>query len=252
MVWRVPDRFPVLKNNYVHVWRADLDLPDRQSECLETFLSQDEITRANKFRFARHRRRFVVARGILRQILGSYLNIAPQNLVFTYGDNGKPELKPVTELCLQFNISHSHEYALFAFTLKHLIGVDLEYLRPVPDALKIARRFFSSREYQMLLETETEKQAQLFFRLWTAKESYLKAIGKGLADSLANVEIAFDSTDSLYLLAIEQKSEASSDWSVYSCTPSTNYLAAIAIKASGLKQNIDYWHWQSNLPTPKK
>ena len=112
MAWRVPDCFPVLQNNHIHIWRADLDLSSQQIECLETFLSLDEIARANKFRFARHRRRFVVARGVLRQLLGSYLNIHPQNLVFTYGDQGKPFLAQVAQLPLQFNLSFSRVCAL--------------------------------------------------------------------------------------------------------------------------------------------
>lgn len=248
-VWRVPDYFPVLKSDCVHIWRANLDLPCQQIERLETFLAPDEIARANRFRFARHRRRFVVARGVLRQLIGSYLNIDPQNLTFIYGDKGKPFLDR-TELPLQFNLSHSHELALFAFTLKHSIGIDLEYIRPVPDALKIASRFFSPQEDRMLREIEQEQQAQLFFRLWTAKESYLKAVGTGLADSLSNIEIAFDSTDSIYSLAIKQMSEANSDWFLYSCTPSANYIAAIAIEAFGSRQDISYWHWQSDLFTP--
>ena len=242
-IWQIPNGFPNLEKDRIHIWRANLDLSPQQIECLESFLSEDEIVRANKFRFARHHRRFVVARGILRKLLGSYLNINPKNLVFTYGNKGKPFLNRVAECPLQFNLSHSHEYALFGFTFKHLIGVDLEYQRPMPDALKIARRFFSQQEFQMIEEVEAERRLQLFFQLWTAKEAYLKALGIGLTDSLASVEIAIDRSDnSFYLSALEQDAEVSSKWSLYTCVPAENYTAAIAVNAP-LKHNVDYWHW---------
>lgn len=248
--WQVPQDFPVLKNDRVHIWHANLNLPPQQIDCLRILLSQDEIVRADKFRFARHQIRFVAARGILRQLLGRYLNISPQDLSFTYGSKGKPDLERARAFPIQFNLSHSQEHALFGFSRQHSIGVDLEYQRPMPDALKIARRFFSPNEFQMLAKSSPETQAQLFFQLWTAKEAYLKAIGTGLADSLASVEIACNLRNSMFISAIGQSSETITNWSLYSCTPATNYAAAIAIRSLGAKINLDYWHWQPNIFDP--
>ncbi|MEL6930245.1 MAG: 4'-phosphopantetheinyl transferase superfamily protein [Cyanobacteria bacterium J06600_6] len=251
-IWQVPNHFPTLKNDRVHIWRANLKLSTQQIERLETCLSTDEIVRAQKFRFPQHKRRFIAARGILRHLLSGYLGRQPQNLCFTYGNKGKPHLdqNQATQSPLQFNLSHSQEYALFGFNLQHLIGVDLEYQRPMPDALKIARRFFAEREFQMLAESDREQQSLLFFQLWTAKEAYLKAVGTGLADSLARVEIACDRSNSLSLLAIQEQPEAVMNWSLFSCTPAANYAAAIAINTEGTTKKIDYWHWQSKLIDP--
>jgi 4'-phosphopantetheinyl transferase len=241
--WKTPSQLPTLRDSLVHVWRANLALSISEVEGLITLLSTDEIARANKFRFVQHRSRFIAARGILRQLLGNYLAASPRSLVFSYSDRGKPRL--AKDISLQFNISHSQEYALFGFTLNHLIGVDIEYQRAMPDALKIAQRFFSAREYKMLEEVALEQQSKLFFQLWTAKESYLKATGTGLSASLNSVEIALNQTKSLYLSSL--KKDTIMNWSLYSCTPATDYSAAIAINAQIPAQHINYWHWSNNF-----
>ena len=243
--WQHPQHFPKLEKHQAHVWHANLDLNTTEINQLATLLSAEETARANRFRFREHKRRFIAARGILRQLLGAYLAINPRTVDFSYGEKGKPTLSNVTEL--QFNISHSQASALLGFSLEHLIGVDLEYQRGLTDALKIAQRFFSPRESRMLQETAPEQQEKLFFQLWTAKEAYLKALGIGLSGSLAGVEIAFDSNQSPYLFSLQEKSVAISDWSLYSCTPITNYLGAIALNPKISAQQVNFWHWLPNL-----
>lgn len=245
-MWQTPSQLPKLRDQQVHIWRANLGLSTPKIEELMTYLSPDEVVRANKFRFAQHKSRFIAARGILRQLLGNYLEVSPCSLTFTYSDRGKPQL-PQNSL-LQFNLSHSQEYGLFGFTLNHLIGVDLEYQRAMPDALNIAQRFFSDREFKILEEMPQEQQAGLFFQLWTAKEAYLKAIGTGLSGSLASVEIFFDENHTFYLSPSQENRIETKDWSLYSCTPEINYLGAIAINSAILEQHINYWHWLPDLP----
>ena len=240
-VWESPLQSPILKNNEIHVWRANLELSLPKIERLTALLSSDEIARANRFRFPQHKRRFIVARGILRQLLGDYLTVAPHSLNFTYEPRGKPMLTKVNNTALQFNISHSREYALFGFTRRHLIGVDLEYRRSMPDCLKIAQRFFSAKEFKMLKDAAEDERAKLFFQLWTAKEAYLKALGTGLSVSLASVEIAFDLHQYPYIRRLE--SEKNTDWSLYPCTPAKDYLGAIAVNTIVPSSQIFFWHW---------
>jgi 4'-phosphopantetheinyl transferase len=240
-IWQIPLQPNKLRDNQVHIWRANLELSTLEIEQLTTLLSTDEIARANKFRFVQHKSRFIAARGILRQLLGNYLEVSPSSLTFTYSDRGKPQLPQNSHL--QFNLSHSQEYGLFGFTLNHLIGVDLEYQRAMPDALNIAQRFFSVREFKMLKEVPQEQQSRLFFQLWTAKEAYLKAIGTGLSGSLASVEISFEDNHSPYLFPSAESQIESNDWSLYSCTPEINYLGAIVINYALPAQHISYWHW---------
>ena len=246
-VWKNPPYHPPLNCDRVHLWRANLDLSSTVVEQLASFLSKDEVARANKFRFPRHKRRFTVARGILRHLLGNYLQISPVAVNFNYGDRGKPSLAiPFSNSSLQFNISHSHEYALYGFTYDYPLGVDLEYLRSMEDVAKIAQRFFSAQESQSIASLNGTEQHKAFFQLWTAKEAYLKATGIGLTGSLADVNICLDQNDSC-LQAIHGNKQATANWSMYSYLPVANYVAAIAIKTKINQQQVDCWNWHHSL-----
>lgn len=121
-IWQEPPSQPILASNRVHVWRTSLNLPIDKIEQLATLLSTDELARANKFHFLEHKKRFIAARSILRQLLGNYLGINPNKIEFEYGDCGKPRLaSSMGNNALQFNVSHSQEYALYVFTNHQLI-----------------------------------------------------------------------------------------------------------------------------------
>lgn len=167
-----------LELDTVYVWHAWL--PDFQNYLAELsyLLSPDEMARANRFRFSIHRERFIVARGLLRQLLSKYMSIAPEKIVLTYGARGKPYLQ-LNLLDLQFNVSHSHDLAVFAFTKKYEVGIDVEKMeKEYNDG--IAKRFFSAAEYENLSALpETDRKAA-FYEIWTAKEALVKALGEGL------------------------------------------------------------------------
>ena len=244
IIWQNSPDQPLLANNRVHVWRANLDLPMTEIERLAAFLSTDEIARTNKFHFLEHKRRFIVARGILRQLLGNYLQISPNKIEFEYSDRGKPRLAAsMGDNSLQFNVSHSLNYALYGFTDNHLIGVDLEFLREIRDATKLAKRFFTYREFQLIANLKCEEQQKAFFQLWTAKEAYLKAIGTGLSNSLTDIEITFDCAKKPKLLAVGENIATAGNWSMYHFIPAANYVAAIIINTQIPKQQINFWNW---------
>ena len=243
MTWQNPLHHPTLDREQVHIWRANLNLPADEVTRLSAFLSPDETARANKYRFPIHRRRFIVARGILRDLLGNYLEISPNTVKFEYGDRGKPYISLNACQDLQFNISHSEEYALLGFTGDRSIGVDIEYLREMPDAVKIAQRFFSPKEYDLIRNLDAKQQCQAFFKLWTAKEAYLKAIGTGLAGCLTSIDIDFDSYGDRISLSCNNNLTSVDNWSIYPCIPASSYVGTIAIDARVSKQQICFWNW---------
>lgn len=249
IVWQHPQDPPSLEGDRVHLWRANLNVPAVAVDRLASFLSADEIARANKFRFEIHKNRFIASRGILREILGNYLNINPEKIKFDYGDRGKPQLARFNtdnSKSLQFNVSHSQDYALYGFTICSPIGVDLEYLRAMPDAVKIARRFFSPQESQLIASLDNEQQQRVFFKLWTAKEAYLKAVGMGLAGSLASVDVSLDETETASLSSIDGNVAAAANWFMYSFIPAANYVATIVVKNQLTEQQVDVWSWNKN------
>lgn len=164
------------QGHQVIVWQAALDHEPSVIGDLESFLSDDEIKRANKLRLERDRSRFVAARGKLRQIIGSYLEIKPEKVRFDYGPNGKPRLdKQYGEL--RFNISHSGEMALFAFADRQEIGVDVEYCDRSVDVAKLARYVFDESDIADFCSLSAKDQISAFYRSWTRKEALAKAMG---------------------------------------------------------------------------
>lgn len=155
----------------MHIHAVRLRAPEAVTAQLRELLTPDEQERAARFRFPHLQSSFILARGALRILLGRHLNTHPAGIRFQYGPKGKPSLAGGARL--KFNVSHSGGLALFAFTLDCEIGVDVEEIRPVPDMEQIAARFFGAEE--------TDKAA--FFRLWTRKEAYIKALGESIADT---------------------------------------------------------------------
>ena len=145
--WFPPPEHLSLGSGAVHVWRASLDLSPSQIERFRGTLDDDERSRADRFYFSRDRERFIVARGVLRALLGRYLNRAPESLSFSYSTHGKPALVSESGAdAIRFNLSHSHGTALYAVTCGREIGVDLEFIRCDLEAEQIAERFFSHSE----------------------------------------------------------------------------------------------------------
>jgi 4'-phosphopantetheinyl transferase len=181
---------PSLETGTVHVWRIPLDQGDDRLERFGRTLEPYELERAGRFHFEKHRRHFVVARGFLRSVLARYLETQPEALRFVYGAYGKPAL--ASEHSLRFNLSHSNEVALLAVVLGAEIGVDVEYIRADFASEDIAQRFFSRVEVEAFNALPKEEQVAAFFRCWTRKEAYIKAIGKGLSQPLDAFDVTLE------------------------------------------------------------
>jgi 4'-phosphopantetheinyl transferase len=169
----------------VHLWTQPLDLTAHEVQRFCELLSDDERMRAARFHFERHRDRFIVARGRLREILGGYLNTDPKRIVFRYGEKEKPETTG-----LKFNLSHSGGLAVYATTRDREIGVDVEEIRTEIAHERIPARFFCSNEVTSIRTTPAEEQALAFFRCWTRKEAYIKALGVGLSIPLNSFDVS--------------------------------------------------------------
>ncbi len=174
--WTVgPDR-PRLEIDEVHVWGWTLSGDAEELEPLERFLSDDELTRMRRIRFAADREQFVKARGGLRQILGRYLLQAPESIRFMYGEYGKPTLAEAKGI--HFNLSHTKKIAVVALTITGPLGVDVEDWLPVEPAL--GSQFFSGQELETLKTLSGQEHTRAFFNGWTRKEAICKAEALGL------------------------------------------------------------------------
>lgn len=216
----------------IHVWTIPLDPPAAEVEALGRLLADDERARADRFRFDRHRRRYAVGRGALRTLLGRYLGVEPRAVGFRYGPNEKPYLEAGRAAGgLEFNLSNSDELAVVAFTAGIEVGADVERLRPMPDALDVAERFFSATERRVLSAVPEGDRERTFFRCWTRKEAYLKAVGTGITVPLDRFDVTLAAEDPPRILAMEGDPEKAAAWTLAHLEPQPGYLGALAIQA---------------------
>src|SRR5258705_4640145 len=168
----------------VQVWVASLDVSDKRHEALSRVLPPDERNRAASLSPVAARR-FVVARGILRNLLSGFTGTSPEKLQFSYGHSGKPLL--IGRDDIHFNISHSADLGLFAFAPDRPVGVDVENERPVRRLLDVAQRFMSEDELRSLIDTAPDERDAAFLKSWVVREARLKAQGKGVWSGLEHI-----------------------------------------------------------------
>jgi 4'-phosphopantetheinyl transferase len=214
-----------LAREEVHLWRFALRVSDSVLERFREILSEDEIARAERFRFPHLRRRFVVGRGSLRTILGGYLGIEPRHLRFAYSAHGKPSLLEAP-LDIQFNVSHSDDLMVAALCRESPVGVDIEKQNPEFHALEIAARYFCKRERDEIVRRGAEAGQRAFFQFWTAKEAVLKATSLGLALDLSKLEI--DLSPLRMLNAGDSAKINGTHWHLTAFSPREGYSGALA------------------------
>lgn len=203
-----------------------LDPPADIVAALRSVLSTDERTRADRFHFDRHRRRFIVGRAVLRHLLATATGSAPEQVAFDYGEHGKPALRGND--ALPFNLSNSSDLAAVAIGGSQPLGVDVEKIRPMDDGKAIAERFFSATEVAAFERLAHDDRDTGFFRCWTRKEAYIKAIGDGLTMPLDRFDVALAADEPCRMLRIDGDERTAEGWSLDHFEPYDGYLGALA------------------------
>jgi 4'-phosphopantetheinyl transferase len=218
---------PSLTPGEVHVHARSLALGAATAGALAALLEVSERERAAHFHHERDLRRFVVAHGWLRLLLGSYLGVEPREVRFDVCHAGKPVL--ATSSRLHFNLGHSAELAVAGFALDHPVGVDVEQLRPVADAEGLAERYFTPGERAALASVPAAERDEAFFSLWTAKEAVVKATGEGLTRALDSIEVQVNGLEAPRLARIEGDDPTA--WTLSRFQPAPGYTGALACRA---------------------
>ncbi|HEX8737852.1 MAG TPA: 4'-phosphopantetheinyl transferase superfamily protein [Pyrinomonadaceae bacterium] len=240
--WRKPPPVLRLPTDEVHVWRASLSQTQKNLEFCRETLAEDERERAARFHFERDRHHFIAARGILRQLLGHYLNVEPHRPSFKYTFYGKPFLASDNSGAeLRFNVSHAGELALYAFSRRRELGVDIEKIRPDIEHQSIASRFFSEQEIAALGKLPVKQQQQAFFLCWTRKEAYIKGIGEGLSLPLHTFDVSLAPGEPAVLLAVRGRRREAERWTLRDLQPGAGYEAALV--AEGSDWHLKCWQW---------
>lgn len=214
----------LMSSDDCHLQRFRIDIwifpLDKEPILANSLLNEEEQARANRFYFDRHRRRFTVARAMLRLILGRYLQQDASQLTFSYNEHGKPQLNH--QQALEFNLSHSKDLALLAVGQQYPLGIDLEFFSARPyDG--IAKNLFSEQELQTFLKLPMHLKPQVFFHIWAQKEAFIKACGLGLAypTKLFDVPV-FPPSNALVIDSVHNK-----EWLIRSFMPKATCSAAL-------------------------
>ena len=234
-----PDSLDLPSGQQVDVWRIHLDLPIESLKLRENLLSADESARAARFYFPVDRNRFVVSHGALREILARYLHCEPHQLSFSANSYGKPSL---SDGGLEFNLSHSGDFALIAITRNRKIGVDVERMRTGISADILGGHYFSKAEMSELQTLPPEQREAAFFICWTRKEAYIKAQGMGLSLPLDSFDVSLTPDQPAMLSATRFDAAEAARWTLLSLKVGPGYEAAVAVEG----QNLDFrlWDWK--------
>lgn len=236
--WEPGPRDPNLAEGDVHIWRAELASLGSRLADFEALLAGDEKARARRFHFDPDRNCYIAARGILRLLLGSYLQRAPASIRFEYTAYDKPFLKTdADQRGLHFNVSHSHGMVLLAFSRSGEIGVDVERIRPEFGGDEVAQRYFSARELAELRGLPAKLRAEAFFLCWTRKEAYVKACGAGLQIPLDSFSVSLTPGAPAILSSADAER-----WTLHSIQPGGEYAGAVV--GAGEEYKLRLYRWR--------
>ncbi len=237
--WRRPSRLPALSPGAAQVWSVALDLFHTDAKRLEAVLCAEERRRAARYRRDQDRIRFIAARATLRCLLAAHLGAEPRALAFAYGANGKPTLKPGGGL--EFNLSHSGDLAVIALAHDREVGVDVERLRPLSSAQRIAERLWSSDEAAALGTLDEDERLTAFFATWTRKEAVVKALGEGITGRLDGFQVPAGPAPGGAALHIPGHEGRADAWWLTDLRPAPGYLGALVL--SGSEVSVSCWRW---------
>jgi len=234
--WGAPSLPIRIGDDEVHLWRIELNASDAAIETMVATLTEDERTRAHRFRARIHQTRFIQARGALRAILSRYVSCEPDDLQFIYGLRGKPSLGGAHAASgIRFNLSHSGGLALCAVTRLREVGVDVEVLRADKPLIRLAERFFASSEIAALRGLSQERLTAAFFQCWTLKEAYIKARGDGLSIPLNAFEVTWADDFSSATLQVPGNVSEGERWTLTPLPVDDGCAAGLAVEGGQVR-----------------
>jgi 4'-phosphopantetheinyl transferase len=228
-----------LGDNEIHVWMS-FERPSDEPALtqLTSLLQPQEFERVDTAHSAETRMRVLAARAMQRTVLAQYAQgVEPAALRFVIGEHGKPALAPEFESHnLFFNLTHTEGLVAIAVGRHRDVGLDAENLFERTTALRLARRYFTAEEARNLEALPLSRQPARFYSLWTLKESWMKATGRGISGGLDNASFALD--DEHRVQGLNFAAYDASDWRFWQFTPSKEHVMALALRAPGATRDV--------------
>ncbi len=216
-----------LQCGQAHVWTLPVRRADEpRIERLRGVLSDQERLRSERISDAPSRQEYLAAHILVHKMLAHFSAVAAADWHFVIGPHGRPEPAPAIDATdLRFNLSHTSGLVACALTKGDAIGIDVEWLQRTGKLDAIAEKKFSLPEAAYYKSASLQDRRRIFFSFWTLKESYIKAIGKGLREPLDGFAFELDPLSIAFLHA----QDAADCWSFDLFAPAPDYLAAVAV-----------------------
>ncbi|OGO28417.1 MAG: hypothetical protein A2Z16_09195 [Chloroflexi bacterium RBG_16_54_18] len=240
--WPSADKVLLPGSQHVDVWCVELDAAQLLIENYLGVLDEAEKGRAARYYNEADRSKFILRRGVLRQLLGKYLNAQPSQIQYTTNEFGKPALDQRIGSDLQFNLSTSGDTALLAFTEGRRVGVDIERERQDFETGSIANRFFSAAEQVSLSQLPPGQRLQGFYNCWTRKEAVIKALGQGLSLPLDSFDVNLAPGEPARVLAARDAAFEALQMKLQDLELSNGYTAALAAEGGNWKATC--WQYE--------
>lgn len=209
------------------------NIKDWNIDLLLAHFSNEELS---SLRTIKHNQTFnqkIVGRFLLKFLLIHRYRIKPEQIIFEYSENGKPSL--ANQPFLHFNSSHSNELVLIGISQNCIIGIDIEWIQKLSDEDKIAKSFFSSSEYSTY-KSLRPYCPYIFYHFWTAKESFIKALGRGLWEEKLIPEIIINDNQ----FSFQSKPEILNDWYLRFLDVHQEYIACLVANQPDIEIVIEY------------
>lgn len=219
-----------LLHNNVHIWHLNISQTKNHYDYFYNLLSKDEKLKVERFKFKKDKITSVMARGTLRVLFSKYLDCPTNDIIFEYGEYGKPEL--ANHKTIQFNVSHARDIIVIALCNDYDIGIDVEYIKKDFDVLDIADNYFSKQEIKALHKIPANQQTEAFFRGWTRKEAFIKAKSQGLSFPLDSFSISINTDDNAELYETAWDKNEKKLWNIVPFKIHKDYKAAFAVKGN--------------------
>lgn len=225
----------ILENSEIHIHLINISKLRNDIQKFNGILSDEEKEKSGKYKFARDRERAIVTYFFRRKILSVYTGFSPENLSFKVGKSGKPYIDNQELTYLKFNYSHSGDLIVYALSREAEIGVDIELVKEFPDLNSLVKNYFSDNEQKAFLSLDTPKdKLNFFYKIWTRKEAFFKALGTGLNDDLRNINLYSEKFNTF----IDNFFYSGKDWIIEELTTHKAYIASICYNSISTKKII--------------
>lgn len=228
----------LIDDYHVHVWHVNLKNQNGLPEDINDYLSPDELGRAAKFKFPNDREHYLLRHYLLRLILCKYCDCQPQEIRFRYNYYNKPFINIPEFTAIKFNMSSSGDLMMIGLCKRDDIGIDIEKIHDTGNLEHIALDNFSQQELEYFNSRLDKTTA--FFNIWTRKEAFIKAAGKGIYYPLKSFCVNIDPSGSYENITILKHPVESKLWRTIAVKASESHIAALAIKSD----RFNVFHFQ--------